>query len=354
MIMSLRPPFKIPGRPFYHYEIDRKRRSLKTADKAEAMRLFNAIKQLYVNGKISRLTGETAKISLGEFAEEFLNWSEQAQPKSTYNVNRHALNALMAVEGKSIRLDRITPKSIDKMIANMSSGKTVHGRIKKRNSRETINCYIRTLKSVFQKAKEWEYYRSSPFLSVKQLPKEFKPPNYLEQKNVGDYLGSIKDKGLCLFVTALLATGRRRCELLYLDWADVDMERRRYYVRQQKTHLERWFPMSDDFVAVLQEIGPQEEGKVFRLGHPDTVSKKVKQTLIDAGFPNHKLHDLRHSFAVLFIQAEGGLRTLQELLGHTQIQTTEIYAHVADDHLTEAVNRVKLVVNSGPHLKLVK
>ena len=301
-----------------------------------------------------QISGDSPRISLGEFYTEFLEWSQSVQPKSTYNVNRHALNALISVEGRSVMVGRLTPKSIDKMIAYMSSNRMVEGKLRKKNSRETINCYIRTLKSIFQKAVEWECLKSNTFHGVKQLPKEYRPPNYLEQKNVGKYIQGIKDKDLRLFVISLLATGRRRCELLYLDWSDVDIQGKRYYVRQQKTHLERWFPMSDDFIAVLNEIGPKGEGKVFRLGHPDTVSKKVKQTLIDAGFPNYKLHDLRHSFAVLFIQAEGGLRTLQELLGHTQFQTTEIYAHVAEDHLSEAVNKVKLAINFGPTLKLVK
>ena len=103
-------------------------------------------------------------------------------------------------------------------------------------------------------------------------------------------------------------------------------------------------------MSILKTIGPKESGPVFDLGHPDTVSKKVKAELVKAGFGSLRLHDLRHSFAVLFIQAEGGLRTLQELLGHTQYQTTEIYAHVAEDHLAEAVNKVRI----GTHLRLVK
>jgi site-specific recombinase XerD len=54
-----------------------------------------------------------------------------------------------------------------------------------------------------------------------------------------------------------------------------------------------------------------------------------------------RLHDLRHSFASLFIESGGDLRTLQELLGHTRYQTTEIYAHVSDRHLQTEIMRIQ-------------
>lgn len=56
-----------------------------------------------------------------------------------------------------------------------------------------------------------------------------------------------------------------------------------------------------------------------------------------------RLHDLRHTFASLQVMQGRDLRTVQELLGHTEFKTTEIYAHVADDHLAEAVE-----INLGP------
>ncbi len=340
LIMSLRPPFKLPGKPSYYYEIDRKRRSLKTADKTEAMRLFNAIRREYLAGRVTQITGDCNK-SLGEFIDEYTAWAEHAQLKATYKANRLALDKLVAEEGRAVRLDRITLKAIDKLIAT--------GR-KNKNSTNTINCYIRHLKSVFNKPVEWGDLKANPFRGAKQLPKEVRPPAYIPQKNVGTFLSGIEGRSLKLLISAYLATGRRRCELLNLQWEDVDLKGRRYFVRKSKTHLARWYPASKDFLAVLKAVGPKKSGPVFAAGHPDTVSKRVKAELKKAGFGGLRLHDLRHSFAVLFIQAEGGLRTLQELLGHTQYQTTEIYAHVADDHLNEAVNKVKL----GPILNLIK
>ncbi|MFH1913218.1 MAG: tyrosine-type recombinase/integrase [Pseudomonadota bacterium] len=54
-------------------------------------------------------------------------------------------------------------------------------------------------------------------------------------------------------------------------------------------------------------------------------------------------HNLRHSFAVDFLEQGGSLKALQEMLGHDEFKTTsDTYAHVTEDHLQKAVNLVKL------------
>lgn len=332
LIMSLRPPFKRPGSDFWYYEIDRKRRSLGTKNKAEAERLFNAIKKQYMAGKILRLNDECAK-SLGEFIDEFLEWSADTNPVDTHKAHENALNKLLKVEGRSVRLDRVNLRAIDRIKAEFKSHKPA-----------SINNYIRHLKSIFNKPVEWGYLRANPFRHAKQVSTVKAPPLYLTVKDVQTLLGKVDDKDARALITAYLCTGRRRAELTRLTWEDVDMENARYFVRQQKTHLSRWFPASRDFMAVLDSF-PQSErqGFVFkRWRHPDTVSHVVKAALKAAGLGRFHLHTLRHSFALLFLEQEGSLRTLQELLGHTQHQTTEIYAHISGDHLRDAVNMVKM------------
>jgi len=119
---------------------------------------------------------------------------------------------------------------------------------------------------------------------------------------------------------------------------------RRYYVRQRKVHRSSWFPANDGFMAVLNAIPELERvGFVFkRWRGPDSITHIVKEALRAAELGDLTLHSLRHSFAVLFIEAGGGLRVLQDLLGHRHYKTTEIYAHVHGEHLQAAVNMVKI------------
>jgi integrase len=330
--MSLRPPFKLPGKPSWYYEINRTRRSLKTSDKAEATRLFNVIKREYLAGRIAQLTGECSK-SLGDFSDEYLAWAESVQPKQTFRTNKKALGKLIEIEGRSVRLDRLTLKAIDRMRAKNTHYKA-----------SSINVYIRHLKSLFNKTVEWGYIKANPFRGAKQVPEGKRPPRFLTLNNVKTLLMKAKDDDALAIITAYLCTGRRRSELAALHWEDVDLAGRRYYVHQKKVHLSAWFPANDGFMAVLNAVPESERaGFVFkRWRHPDTITHVVKNVLREAGLGNFHLHHLRHSFAALFIEAGGGLRVLQDLLGHQQYRTTEIYAHVHGDHLQEAVNMVKI------------
>jgi len=160
----------------------------------------------------------------------------------------------------------------------------------------------------------------------------------LEKEALAGRLREITGAGASPTLAAYLATGRRRSELLALCWEDVDWERGLYYVRRAKRNLSRYYPMSSTLRAILEHLGPQRTGPVFdRWKSPDTVSKKIKAALRAAGFEDCRLHDLRHTFAVRYISERGSLRHLQELLGHTEYRTTEIYAHVVQGEMNDEV-----------------
>ena len=159
-----------------------------------------------------------------------------------------------------------------------------------------------------------------------------------------ELIDSIRNLDLRRFVTASLYTGRRRGELFYLEWADIDFDRDCYLVRKSKSHLVKSYPMHPEFRAVLESFD-NRQGRVFnRWEHPDTLTGLVKQALIDAGHPEMRLHDLRHTFASNLAEAGESLQTIGELLGHTDKRTTEIYSHLSDQHLRASLNRLKLDV----------
>ena len=60
-----------------------------------------------------------------------------------------------------------------------------------------------------------------------------------------------------------------------------------------------------------------------------------------------RLHDLRHSFASILVSAGASLPLIGQMLGHTQVQTTQRYAHLYDDPLRKAAETVGEVVDAG-------
>ncbi|SOB60595.1 putative Integrase family protein [Pseudodesulfovibrio profundus] len=328
-----------PDRPGYFIRIDGKRHSLKryvgrtVTDKREAERVFKEIKKQYLAGKLVELKGETSK-TFGEFKDEYLEWARETKTHSSYDEDRVAFKKFSQMIGDSTRIDRVTLKHVDLFVAQC---------LKSGNKATTINKNIRHLRAAMGKVKEWGYMRQNPIASAKEIPTEKKPPTYIDGNRISKFLAGISDIDLRRMTAAYISTGRRRNELLNLDWSDVDLQRGEYLVRKAKGHLTRWYPINAAFRAVLESIGPQNNGWVFhRWRSPHTISRYTKRELRAAGLGHLKLHSLRHTFATQFIEKGGNLRVLQDLMGHTDYTTTEIYAHVADSHLKEEADRVKL------------
>lgn len=331
-IMGLRKPFKRGNK--WYYEINRKRMSLRTSKKSEAMQLFAEIVRLYQSGRLEELKQEECKVSLGQFEDEYLVWAESTQEPKTFQANRLALRKLLMVEERSVQLEGLGVRSLDNLVAKCKGNNL---------KSTTINNYIRHIRAVFNKAVDWDYVKENPFKGYKELRAAKRPPAFLSAQECTNLIKSIEDTELRRFVIALLYTGRRRGELFALEWADIDFERDCYLVRKSKTHLAKRYPMHPEFRAVLKSFDDRQ-GRVFKCwGHPDTLTGLVKKALVNAGHPDMRLHDLRHTFASNLAEAGESLQAIGELLGHTDKRTTEIYAHLSDQHIRASLNRLKLV-----------
>lgn len=308
---------------------DRRRKSLKTKDYNEARRLYAAIKEAVLEGKISRIKQE-CRTTLADFQKEYQEWIDKGgrRSRSTARADLLALSKLVNVAGPSCRLDRLNQKHLDLVVAE---AQTVG----------TANNYLRHIRTVFNRAVSWKHLEQNPFRHAKELPKEKKPPVYIQPGDVPRFIASIKDTDERRLVTSYIYTGKRRSELLALRWEHVNMEREEYYIERSKAHLSKWYPMHPIFKAVLESL-PNREGRVFpRWSHPDTISHIVKRALVAYGVGHLSLHKLRHTFAVL-LKSEGvDDAAVGELLGHTDRRATEIYAHITDDRMKSAIRMIK-------------
>lgn len=318
-------------RGIFYVENNGKRSSLKTRNKDEAKRLYAAYKKQVLAGKVAKIEGRCDK-TLKDFADEYVKWAENVQPHSTFRANRLALDKLKHYAGEKTSLDRITLKHIDLMVADL-----------KKLSPRSVNNYIRHSRVVLNKAVDWGYLQSNPLSKVKEIRTEKKPPAFLDRGQAAQFIAGIKDVDLRRLVVAYLVTGRRRAELLKLRWEDVDLAAGKYFVRRPKNQHSRWFGIKGYFRAILEGM-EKRTGRVFeKWEHPDTVSHHVKAALVEAGFPNMRLHDLRHSFASIKLMEGATLREVQALLGHESLGATMVYSHLSEEYVVDIPE-----INLGP------
>ena len=151
----------------------------------------------------------------------------------------------------------------------------------------------------------------------------------------------------------LYATGIRVSELCGLDRDDVDLERRTIRVLG-KGRKERTVPLGEPAIAALQAwlregrpcwAGPQT-GPALLLGarggrlDPRTARRAVHDRLSSLpGLPDLGPHGLRHTAATHLLEGGADLRTVQELLGHATLATTQIYTHVSIERLRATYER---------------
>jgi site-specific recombinase XerD len=143
-----------------------------------------------------------------------------------------------------------------------------------------------------------------------------------------------------LIIKLFLDTGIRISELLTLKKTDIDFDRRTIKVFG-KGAKERIVIFSEELKPELKEYvdGFKSEQLVFDLC-PATVEHNIKDIARIVGI-NKKVtpHKLRHSFATLSLQRGMNIVQVQMLLGHSSLNTTQIYTHYGHDELKDAYDK---------------
>jgi integrase len=143
-------------------------------------------------------------------------------------------------------------------------------------------------------------------------------------------------------VGLLLLTGARVRELLDAKWSDVDVERRSWLIPTSKTGKPRHVPLSKAALAII-EVLPRFKTCPFLIPNPETLKPFVsikhgwQRAIRVAKLPGLRIHDLRHSAASFMVNSGVDLFAVGKVLGHASYQSTQRYAHLANDTLLAAV-----------------
>ncbi|KJU82856.1 phage integrase family protein [Candidatus Magnetobacterium bavaricum] len=159
----------------------------------------------------------------------------------------------------------------------------------------------------------------------------------MSENQIQDVYTAIGDNKTYRLIFALyIHTGARRNEIQNIKWSDIKPDG--IIFEKTKTYRSRKIPTSKGLKAILSEYD-RGIGQIFNIT-PSHISHVMKDYFKKAGIGHFKLHDLRHTFASLLVQAGIDLRTIQVLLGHTSYSTTLIYAHLSQNQLQDAIDHI--------------
>lgn len=196
-----------------------------------------------------------------------------------------------------------------------------------------------------------------------QAPKQEKPlPKFLTEAEVRCLIAEAEEsdkpsqKRLAVMLELMYACGLRVSELVELPENCINFDKKQLLVRG-KGSKERLIPIAGpamkkvlDYLDLRPEFirGGRRSRWLFPSvssgsGHMtrDAFFKNIKETAIKAGLNPEKVspHVLRHSFATHLLNNDADLRSVQKMLGHENINTTEIYTHIQPVRLVETVNK---------------
>lgn len=187
----------------------------------------------------------------------------------------------------------------------------------------------------------------------KSLPKYLTLEQCLELlKNVdGDY----KERDFCI-LTLFLNCGMRLSELVGINLSDIKDNTLRLLGKGNKERIvylnESCISALNQYIAIRnkQAIHPGSQNALFISRNGQRISRRrvqeiVEENLRKAGLSNHGLstHKLRHTAATIMYQyGDVDIKVLQEILGHANLGTTEIYTHVSNKQLEQAANSTPL------------
>jgi integrase/recombinase XerC len=213
---------------------------------------------------------------------------------------------------------------------------------------KSLQRLLSSCSSLFRQLNREGLLTGDPLLGVRGPKVRRKLPQVLDVDEASALVETDSGGKLAVRDRAMLelfySSGLRLSELVGLRWIDLDLDGGEVRVlgKGGKTRI---VPVGRHAIAALRALGTEEgmqaDSPVFRGrgGAPinaRTIQLRLKTLALQQGLPkNIHPHLLRHTFASHMLESSGDLRAVQELLGHADIATTQIYTHLDFQHLTK-------------------
>ncbi|RPI00639.1 MAG: site-specific integrase [Ignavibacteriae bacterium] len=285
-------------------------------------------------------------ITLSQFKTQYAAFAVTNLAPSTVTLYSGAVNSFLKYCGDR-NLSDYTPQLIEQY-------KVSH---LKKVSPTKVNIDFRSLKSVFGTAVNWGLLQDNPFKRCKQLRLPQMRPIYLTPENFQKLLSVIQYDWYRDLVRFAVSTMMRVGEIVNLKWSSIDLERRLINVENTqeyhtKTRKSRVVPMNEwvyHFLIIKKRDNDKvftfPDGKSLTVGYVSSkFTKFVRRAPIDQKI---HFHSLRHTGATWLVQRDVPIFTVQHILGHSSIATTQIYSHLGVDDMRRSIGQLNNLIISS-------
>lgn len=210
----------------------------------------------------------------------------------------------------------------------------------------TVNTYLAYSKSIFEVLLSENVVDENIFQDIKKIKQKEKRVKTVSIEEINKLLRSLNKEWYSEFrmyvlIHVLLDSFGRINEVLSLRKSEVDYDKQAITFQRTKNGKIRIVPITKKTVKLIEELNDETEDFnsdfIFLSNHgtplkPDTARKHLRELTKRIGLEHITgFHVFRHTASELFLRQNGSMRVLQKILGHSDISTTSIYAHVLDE-----------------------
>ena len=281
------------------------------------------------------------------------------------------MHKLVAPDWGKKLVTEITKADVEKLLTKIAAGRARPSKAEPNNRARKLqgpkptpvraNRVGEVLRKMFTLAIGWGMRTDNPASGFRRRI-ENERERFLTPEEIGRLakaLDAAKDQRAAGIIRLCMLTGARSGEVRQARFEQFNLDLGSWSkpaatTKQRKIHR---IPISGDVAAIVRQralLVPRGNPWLFPGDTPGQPVKEIRRFWIgiqsEAKLPDVRIHDLRHTFASLLVSGGASLEMIGKLLGHTQMQTTQRYAHLMDSPLRDGVNAVASIFRPRPQL----
>lgn len=303
-------------------------------------------------------------ISVADLCDAYLKDGCDAKKPSTLATDRGRIERHIKPVLGHLRVKSMTSQDVEGFMNAVIVGKTAvtvktkrHGLARVRGGKGTAARTMGLLGAIFAYAVKADLRADNPVHGIRK-PKDKHRERFLTREELRR-LGCVLDNADILHINPnavpviklLLLTGCRKSEVLSLQWSEVDFDHSYLLLHDSKTGPRKVTLPTEGVAIIKNQPHISENPYVFastsRRGHFVGLQKAWEVIRTEAGLEGVRIHDLRHSFASILAEAGTSLHVISTLLGHRDLRTTQIYAHLVDEARQQATEQAAATITAN-------